>query len=114
MIDLLLVLMAVFWGANYSIVKNVFREIDPQAFNGLRMSIASLIFLTVILGVRARASAPRGTTAGSVFYTPAKMTARDWWALAGLGAVGHCSYQVPASWPASPERALRTARSCSA
>ena len=55
-IDLLLVLMAVFWGANYSIVKNVFREIDPQAFNGLRMSIASLVFLTVILGVRARAS----------------------------------------------------------
>jgi drug/metabolite transporter (DMT)-like permease len=92
-IDLLLVLMAVFWGANYSIVKNVFREIDPQAFNGLRMSIASLIFLTVILGLRARASRPHGTTAGSVFYTPAKMTARDWWALAGLGAVGHCSYQ---------------------
>ena len=57
MIDLLLLLMAVIWGTNYSIVKHAFREIDPQAFNALRMSIASLIFLAVILGVRARASA---------------------------------------------------------
>ena len=37
-IDLLLLLMAVFWGTNYSIVKHAFREIDPQAFNALRMS----------------------------------------------------------------------------
>ena len=55
-IDVLLLLMAVIWGTNYSIVKHAFREIDPQAFNALRMSIASLIFLTVILVVRARAS----------------------------------------------------------
>ena len=68
--------MAVFWGTNYSIVKNVFREIDPQAFNALRMSIASLIFLDrhswcpcACIGRRT------ATTAGSVFYTPATMTA---------------------------------------
>lgn len=94
MIDFLLILMAVFWGANYSIVKNVFREIDPQAFNALRMSLGSLIFLTVIVGVRVRASrGGRIAGPGGVFYTPAKMTTRDWWGLAGLGLIGHCCYQ---------------------
>jgi drug/metabolite transporter (DMT)-like permease len=93
-LDFLLLLMSVFWGANYSIVKNVFREIDPQGFNTLRMSIASLIFLAVIVGVRIRAPRLTGLAAtGSVFYTPAKLTTRDWWGLAGLGLVGHCCYQ---------------------
>jgi drug/metabolite transporter (DMT)-like permease len=93
-IDFLLVLMAAFWGANYSIVKNVFREIDPQAFNAVRLSLASLIFLAVIVGVRMRASRhPPKTATGSVFYTPAKLTTRDWWGLIGLAAVGQCAYQ---------------------
>jgi drug/metabolite transporter (DMT)-like permease len=95
-IDLLLLLMAVFWGTNYSIVKHAFREIDPQAFNALRMSVASLVFLAVLVAVRLRASsAPRGAggTAGGVFYTPEEITSRDWWGLAGLGLVGHCCYQ---------------------
>jgi drug/metabolite transporter (DMT)-like permease len=95
-IDLLLLLMAVFWGTNYSIIKSVFHEIDPQAFNALRMSFASVVFLAVLVGVRLRAAfSPAGMTAaaGDVFYTPAKMTARDWWGLAGLGLVGHCCYQ---------------------
>ena len=55
MIDLLLLLMAVFWGTNYSIVKHAFREIDPQAFNALRMCARPLIFLAVMVGVRLRA-----------------------------------------------------------
>ena len=96
MIDLLLLLMAVFWGTNYSIVKHAFREIDPQAFNALRMSVASLVFLAVLVGVRLRASAgPReGEQAGGgVFYTAEEITRRDWWGLAGLGLVGHCCYQ---------------------
>jgi drug/metabolite transporter (DMT)-like permease len=93
-IDLLLLLMSVFWGTNYSIVKSVFREIDPQAFNALRMSLASLIFLAVIVGVRVRAARrDRSAGSGGVFYTPAAMTARDWWGLAGLGLIGHCCYQ---------------------
>jgi drug/metabolite transporter (DMT)-like permease len=95
-IDLLLLLMAVCWGTNYSIIKNVFREIDPQAFNALRMSFASLIFLAVIVGVRVRASSgPPGMAASTdgIFYTSAKMTARDWRGLAALGFVGNCCYQ---------------------
>ena len=45
MIDLLLLLMAVIWGTNYSIVKFAFQELDPQAFNAARMAIASAVFL---------------------------------------------------------------------
>jgi len=94
-IDFLLLLMAVFWGTNYSIVKHAFLEIDPQAFNALRMALASTIFLAVIVGARVRAaSSPAGPGgADGVFYTPAKVTSRDWWGLAGLGLVGHCGYQ---------------------
>ena len=43
-----------------------------------------LIFLAVIVGVRAprawRRRGAGGTAPGSVFYTPAPMTPRDWWA----------------------------------
>ncbi|HUP28576.1 MAG TPA: DMT family transporter, partial [Usitatibacter sp.] len=91
MIDLLLLLMAVFWGTNYAIVKHAFREIEPQAFNALRMTTASLIFLGVMAVVRLRGV--NASPAGGVFYTPAKVTRRDWLELAGLGLVGHCSYQ---------------------
>ena len=48
MIDALLVVMSLIWGANYSIVKGTFDEITPHAFNAARMSIASLAFLAVI------------------------------------------------------------------
>ena len=44
-IDVLLLLMTVIWGTNYAIVKPAFRAIDPQAFNAMRMLIASSVFL---------------------------------------------------------------------
>ena len=98
MIDLLLLLMSVFWGTNYSIVKSAFREIDPQAFNALRMTVATAIFLAVVVGVRLRARlGPAGVAmdgaVASVFYTPDPMTRRDWGSLALLGVIGHCCYQ---------------------
>jgi len=34
-IDLLLLLMTVIWGTNYSIVKWAFAEINPEAFNAV-------------------------------------------------------------------------------
>ena len=107
MIDLLLVLMAVFWGANYSIVKNVFREIDPQAFQ--RPPDVDRLFdlpdRHSWSSVRVH-QRPHGTTAGSVFYTPAKMTARDWWALAGSSAPSvTAAISDYSDWPASRERA---------
>ncbi len=92
MIDLLLLLMAVIWGTNYSIVKYAFQEVDPQAFNAARMVIASAAFLGVIGVLRVRRSA---TAAGmdSIFRTPTRLTGRDWLELVGLGLVGHFLYQ---------------------
>jgi drug/metabolite transporter (DMT)-like permease len=89
-IDALLLLMTVIWGANYSIVKSAFAEIDPQAFNAVRMLLATLLFLAVMTASRA----PRVPSGGGVFYTPERFTRRDWWTLAWLGLVGHFGYQV--------------------
>jgi hypothetical protein len=44
--------MALIWGTNYSIVKFAFLEMDPQAFNAIRMVIASVVFLGIIFGLR--------------------------------------------------------------
>lgn len=33
--------MTLIWGTNYSIVKSAFREVDPQAFNAIRMVLTS-------------------------------------------------------------------------
>jgi drug/metabolite transporter (DMT)-like permease len=89
MVDALLLLMAVIWGTNYSVVKSAFRQVDPQAFNAMRMLIASSVFLAVILGLRLR----RGGVVSSVFQTPAPITRRDWIELSALGFVGHFLYQ---------------------
>jgi drug/metabolite transporter (DMT)-like permease len=84
--------MALIWGTNYSIVKRAFEEIDPQAFNAMRMLIASSVFVAVIIYMNR--SARRGASpAGGVFHTPAPLTARDWLVLAGVGIIGHALYQ---------------------
>ena len=98
MTDFLLLLVAVFWGTNYAVVKHAFGEIEPQAFNA-RADDARLRPVLLVIGAarvwsrRARtAGAPSGE-ASSVFYTPAVMTRREWLELAGLGFVGNCVYQ---------------------
>jgi drug/metabolite transporter (DMT)-like permease len=75
--DLLLLLMVLIWGANYSVVKSAIRELPPQAFNVLRMSVASAVFV-VALGLT---GLPRVAKA-------------DWARLALLGTIGHFVYQV--------------------
>lgn len=74
--DGLLLLMVLIWGANYSIVKFAIREIPPQAFNALRMAIASGVFLAALLS--------RGVP---------RIARADWARLAALGAIGHFVYQ---------------------
>jgi drug/metabolite transporter (DMT)-like permease len=114
-IDALLLLMALIWGTNYSLVKYAFAEIDPQAFNAIRMVIASAVFLGIIVGLRP-GQRGRGRERGgptpqrngddplsgpsvgsahfaSIFHTPEPLTARDWVTLAALGVVGHFCYQ---------------------
>jgi drug/metabolite transporter (DMT)-like permease len=93
-IDALLFLMAVIWGTNYAIIKHAFRELDPQAFNAIRMVVASAVFLAVLAVTRTPSNArhPQGSFA-SIFYTPSPVSGRDWLGLAGLGLVGQCFYQ---------------------
>lgn len=89
-IDALLLLMTIIWGTNYSIVKTAFQQIDPQAFNAMRMVIASCTFLVIIAVARRIRASGR---LGSIFVTPAPITRRDWISLALLGLVGHAGYQ---------------------
>jgi drug/metabolite transporter (DMT)-like permease len=100
-IDALLLLMTLIWGTNYSIVKRAFVEIDPQAFNALRMVIASLVFLVIIVVIRQLRSgggeeSPAGAheqRVASIWHSPAPITAREWIAFTALGIVGHAGYQ---------------------
>ena len=97
MLDALLLLMVLIWGTNYSIVKAAFAEIDPQAFNALRMIGASVVFGAILVWVRLpRATEPDGPAPSrfaGIFYTPAPITRQDWIGLLGLGIVGHFLYQ---------------------
>lgn len=98
-LDALLLLMAVIWGTNYSIVKHAFREIDPQAFNALRMVIASGVFLAIMAAIRKLPpAAPEPAADGAdalagILHTPAPITPPDWLGLCLLGVVGHFFYQ---------------------
>ena len=95
MIDLLLLLMAVIWGTNYSIVKSAFQELDPAAFNAARMVIASAAFLGVIALAAGKppGAALRRTGIDSIFRTATRLTVRDGLELVALGLVGHFLYQ---------------------
>jgi drug/metabolite transporter (DMT)-like permease len=75
--DGLLLLMVLIWGANYSVVKSAIRDIPPQAFNVLRMGVASAVFAAALLAT----GLPRVARA-------------DWGRLALLGTIGHFVYQV--------------------
>ncbi|MEX2661591.1 MAG: EamA family transporter, partial [Vicinamibacterales bacterium] len=75
-IDVLLLLMTIIWGTNFSIVKHAFVQMDPQAFNAVRMLVASAAFLTII--VAARRLRESGGRLVSVVVTPAPITRRDW------------------------------------
>jgi len=96
-LDWLLLLMTLIWGTNWPLVKSVFREIDPQAFNALRLVLASCIMAATsrFAGRMARPDPPAGGAGeiASIFHTPAEVTRRDWVRLAWLGIIGHCLYQ---------------------
>jgi drug/metabolite transporter (DMT)-like permease len=81
--------MTIIWGSNFSVIKSAFGELDPHAFNALRMIVASIAFL-VVMGVARRLSAGTG---GSAFYSRAAVTGREWVQLAVLGFIGHVLYQ---------------------
>jgi len=78
--------MTLIWGTNYALVKSAFREIDPQAFNALRLVLASSV-----MAIASRLSGRLGL--GDSFHTPEPVTQRGCLRLAWLGIVGHCIYQ---------------------
>lgn len=87
MLDVLLLLMIVIWGSNFSVVKYALRDFPEISFNALRLIIASGVFLAAITVLRARARAG---------LRPAEppLTARDWRSLVFLGIVGTGFYQL--------------------
>jgi drug/metabolite transporter (DMT)-like permease len=51
--DASLVLMALIWGVNFSVVKFGTTLVDPLAYNGLRVSLAALLLVTIVAVTRA-------------------------------------------------------------
>jgi drug/metabolite transporter (DMT)-like permease len=78
-LDALLVAMTVIWGGNYSLIKSALGDIPPLAFNGVRLALASALFLAAIWSKRARVRP---------FFL------RDWLGIAALAVVGQCVYQL--------------------
>jgi drug/metabolite transporter (DMT)-like permease len=50
--DIALVLMALIWGVNFSIVKFGTTLVDPLAYNGLRVMIAAVVLMTIVLAAK--------------------------------------------------------------
>jgi drug/metabolite transporter (DMT)-like permease len=83
--------MVLIWGANFSVIKRAFEEMPAQAFNAVRLVIASSVFWVVIRAAQRRARA--GGTQSSIFHTPHPLTPRDRLDILWLGLVGHMAYQ---------------------
>jgi len=51
--DIALVLMALIWGVNFSIVKFGTTLVDPLAYNGVRVMIAAIVLMTIVMAGKA-------------------------------------------------------------
>jgi drug/metabolite transporter (DMT)-like permease len=76
-VDAWLLFMTLIWGGNYIVIKAALQELTPLAFNGVRLTIATALFLAAIAWRRE----PRPTR-------------NDAWRLLALGAIGHTVYQL--------------------
>lgn len=76
--DVGLIVMALIWGVNYSVVKTGIRTLEPLTFNGMRVALAAIVLVAV-------ASTVRGVKLPS---------RRDTMVLAGLGLLGNGMYQL--------------------
>src|SRR6185503_6070878 len=47
--DLLLFLMALIWGSNFTVIKYALEDLQPLSFNALRFTLASLAMLLVAI-----------------------------------------------------------------
>ncbi|MEX0845217.1 MAG: DMT family transporter, partial [Balneolaceae bacterium] len=78
LIDLSLILVAIIWALNFSVVKVSLEEMDPYSFNALRF-----IFATSLLWYAAR---KKGYSL--------KVKKEHFWKLIGIGIVGNLFYQM--------------------
>jgi drug/metabolite transporter (DMT)-like permease len=86
-LDLLLLLMVIIWGSNFSVIKFALREFPEPTFNALRLVLASTVFLIAIAVVRARAKAGRRPP-------EAPLTGPEWRLVFVLGLLGTVLYQL--------------------
>jgi len=77
MTDLLLVIMCLIWGVNYSVVKFGTGQVEPLTYNGVRVTLAAVTLLLVVAWTRRP--------------IPAR---RDLLVLLALGALGNGIYQL--------------------
>lgn len=76
--DAAMLLTTLIWAVNFSVVKFGIRAFPPHGFNGVRMTLASLIYLAVWALLRDGFVLRKG----------------DLWKAAGLGLLGTTGYQV--------------------
>ncbi len=76
--DLLMFLTVLFWAVNLSVLKIGLRSLSPHAFNGIRLSLAALVYLVLFALGRKRFALARG----------------DGWKAVGLGLLGITAYQL--------------------
>lgn len=76
--DILMLMVILFWAVNFSLLKIVFREMDPLVFNGFRMLVASLLLVLVCF------------LSGENF----RVDRKDFWKLVGLGFIGNTIFQI--------------------
>lgn len=77
LVEASLLLVAIIWALNFSVVKSALSELDPMSFNGLRFIFAAAVVWTVLL------------FRGQTFTIPKK----DWLPLLGMGLLGNLIYQ---------------------
>jgi drug/metabolite transporter (DMT)-like permease len=81
-LDAWLLLMTFFWGSNFSVLKAALRELPGPGLNGIRMVLASLLFLAVIAWRE------------GLWRSLRAVSRDDWPALIGLSLIGHGFYQA--------------------
>jgi drug/metabolite transporter (DMT)-like permease len=87
MIDLLMLLVVLIWGSNFSIVKTALRDFPEVSFNAWRLILASVIFLVAIRIVRGRAKA-------GLRAPEPPLTGAEWRTVIFLGILGTGFYQL--------------------
>jgi drug/metabolite transporter (DMT)-like permease len=98
-LDVLLLLMAIIWGSNYSVIKSALADVPPIAFNAVRLSLASTLFLVTIAVRRWRA---RGSLSS-------RASPNDLPRLVALAIIGHTCYQLLFIWGLSETTASDSA-----